>query len=80
MEVQVPAQGEGAQSRIVVLSDTHCMHDQVDVPPGDILIHCGDFTNKGKKEELMSFNEWLGTLPHPHKFLIIGNHEAIKHK
>ena len=34
------------------------------VPPGDILIHSGDFTNYGRKEEVEKFNQWLGTLPH----------------
>ena len=34
------------------------------VPPGDILIHAGDFTNYGRKEEVEKFNEWLGSLPH----------------
>eukprot|EP00026_Physarum_polycephalum_P021288 Phypoly_transcript_24444.p1 GENE.Phypoly_transcript_24444~~Phypoly_transcript_24444.p1 ORF type:complete len:154 (+),score=43.89 Phypoly_transcript_24444:56-463(+) len=32
--------------RIVVMSDTHNHVDDLTVPPGDILIHCGDFTNK----------------------------------
>ena len=34
------------------------------VPPGDILIHAGDFTNYGRKEEVEKFNAWLGSLPH----------------
>ena len=34
------------------------------VPDGDILIHSGDFTNYGRKEEVVKFNNWLGTLPH----------------
>ena len=28
--------------RLVCLSDTHNCHDDVDVPPGDVLIHAGD--------------------------------------
>ena len=34
------------------------------VPEGDILIHAGDFTNYGRREEAEKFNTWLGTLPH----------------
>ena len=34
------------------------------VPEGDILIHAGDFTNYGRREEVEKFNTWLGTLPH----------------
>ena len=33
--------------RIVLLSDTHGYHDEIDVPPGDLLIHAGDFTRLG---------------------------------
>ena len=34
---------------IVVISDTHNRHGLLEMPPlgGDILIHAGDFTNKG---------------------------------
>jgi predicted phosphodiesterase len=30
--------------RIVLISDTHGLHRQLEVPPGDLLIHAGDFT------------------------------------
>jgi len=30
--------------RLVLLSDTHQLHRQIDVPDGDMLIHSGDFT------------------------------------
>ena len=63
--------------RIVCMSDTHNQTDTLEhsVPDGDIFIHTGDFTNHGKKEEVEKFNDWLGTLPHPHKVVIAGNHE-----
>jgi hypothetical protein len=32
---------------IVSISDTHCLHDQISVPHGDILIHAGDALNSG---------------------------------
>ena len=67
--------GEGGTIRVVVVSDTHNLHDHVDVPNGDVLLHCGDMTNKGTAGELTAFNDWLGTLPHPHKFFVLGNHE-----
>ena len=35
-----------------VVSDTHNMHDRCEVPEGDVLIHCGDFTNKGTLKEM----------------------------
>eukprot|EP00455_Lapot_gusevi_P014836 TRINITY_DN17476_c0_g1_i1.p1 TRINITY_DN17476_c0_g1~~TRINITY_DN17476_c0_g1_i1.p1 ORF type:complete len:258 (-),score=34.00 TRINITY_DN17476_c0_g1_i1:42-815(-) len=61
--------------RFVVISDTHSMHDSLTMPPGDVLLHCGDFTKKGLLEEVTSFNAWLGTLPYPHKVVIAGNHD-----
>ena len=75
-EIQVAPVGSGPLLRVVVISDTHNHHRSVQVPPGDVLLHCGDFTNKGKVAELTAFNEWLGELPHAHKFLVVGNHEV----
>ena len=34
--------------RIVLISDTHGLHRQLDVPNGDMLIHAGDFTMNSK--------------------------------
>lgn len=63
--------------RIVALSDTHGLHEQLVVPDGDILVHAGDLTGHGTQEELEAFNRWLGTLPHPHKLVIAGNHDWV---
>ena len=62
--------------RVVCVSDTHGRHRDVSVPDGDILVHAGDFTHFGKKCDALDFNEWLGTLPHPVKVVVNGNHEA----
>lgn len=61
--------------RIVCLSDTHGLHDQVDVPDGDILLHAGDLTGRGRLEELAAAADWVRSLPHAHKVLIAGNHD-----
>uniref|UniRef100_A0A914YRM1 Calcineurin-like phosphoesterase domain-containing protein n=1 Tax=Panagrolaimus superbus TaxID=310955 RepID=A0A914YRM1_9BILA len=63
--------------RFVCISDTHeKMADLLPrIPPGDVLIHCGDFTDYGEKEQILKFNEELGTLPHKYKIVIAGNHE-----
>ncbi len=60
---------------IVAISDTHSKHRALDVPPGEILVHAGDLTNMGSLEDVAEFNEWLGSLPHPHKIVIAGNHD-----
>lgn len=61
--------------RLVALSDTHGYHDQIEVPDGDILIHTGDLTNRGRLEEVIDFNRFLEGLPHRHKVVIAGNHD-----
>ena len=40
------------------------------------MIHGGDFTHFGKKKDVLSFNEWLGTLDFEHKIIVFGNHES----
>ncbi len=61
--------------RIVVVSDTHNMHDRIEIPDGDVLVHGGDCLGHGTLEELDAFDRFLGKLPHPHKILIAGNHD-----
>jgi Icc-related predicted phosphoesterase len=62
--------------RLVLLSDTHQLHREVDVPDGDILIHAGDFTLFSESTEAVAdFNDWLGELPHRFKVIVPGNHE-----
>lgn len=63
--------------KIVCISDTHNKHREIEVPEGDILIHAGDFSGRGKADELRVFNHWLGELPHRHKIIIAGNHDFL---
>lgn len=60
--------------RLIIISDTH-NHTAFEVPNGDLLLHCGDFTMDGSVEEIAAFDRWLGSLPHPQKVVIAGNHE-----
>ena len=55
--------------------DTHGQHQSVTVPPGDVLIHAGDFTMCGAEFEIEEFAQWFQALPHPYKVLVAGNHE-----
>jgi predicted phosphohydrolase len=63
--------------RFVCVSDTHCCLGKVlnKIPPGDVLLHAGDFSNRGRVIEVETFNEDLGKLPHTFKVVIAGNHE-----
>jgi predicted phosphodiesterase len=47
----------------------------MDVPQGDILIHCGDFTSIGRSHEIEAFIHWFGKQPHKYKIMIAGNHD-----
>lgn len=62
-------------TRLVVMSDTHGSHLGVQVPDGDILIHCGDFCSHGQYIDALKFVNWFGTHPHKHKIFIAGNHD-----
>ncbi|KRW98648.1 hypothetical protein PPERSA_00236 [Pseudocohnilembus persalinus] len=66
------------QLKFVVISDTHCQHEFIDLPQGDVLIHCGDFSYTGEKEELQNFHEWLLKQKNKFKYVIIiaGNHDC----
>lgn len=59
--------------RVVAISDTHCLHPEV--PDGDLLIHAGDFTLSGDQKETEAAIRWFGSLPHPIKIAIAGNHD-----
>lgn len=61
--------------RLVILSDTHGLHEQVDVPDGDVLVHAGDLSNRGTLDGIRRFDAWISGLPHRHKLVIAGNHD-----
>jgi Icc-related predicted phosphoesterase len=61
---------------LVAISDTHGFHrDLENIPDGDILIHCGDISNVGERDQVEDFIDWLKELPHKHKIFIAGNHD-----
>ncbi len=62
--------------RVLAISDTHGMHWRSEaLPDADLLIHAGDFSMIGVKEEALDFIEWFTNLPHKHKVFICGNHD-----
>lgn len=67
-------------ARLVLLSDTHGLHEGLELPAGDVLIHAGDLTRHGTLAEVEAFGRWLAFQPHPHKVVVPGNHdEAFLH-
>lgn len=62
--------------RFVCISDTHTKHRDIDLPDGDVLLHSGDFTFNGRRNEVEDFADWLKSLTKfRYKVLIAGNHD-----
>lgn len=63
--------------KLVLISDTHTMHEDLVLPQGDILIHSGDFTGRGKPYEVEEFFGWLErqSKNFKHVIFIAGNHD-----
>ncbi len=61
--------------RFVCISDTHNQTDHLTLPPGDVLIHAGDFSMVGSPDEVRHFDDFLARQPHPVKVVIAGNHD-----
>lgn len=61
--------------QICALSDTHNKHNKLNLKPGDLLIHAGDFSGMGYPWEQERFIEWYRKQPYTAKVLIAGNHE-----
>jgi|ERR1035437_822630 calcineurin-like phosphoesterase family protein len=60
---------------LVHISDTHNKHEGVIIPECEFLVHSGDFTNLGKKDEVEKFLTWFSQQNGNHKILISGNHD-----
>lgn len=60
----------------VCISDTHSKTSQLVLPPGDVLLHTGDFTYKGHPEEVEAFNSFVAKQNFQFKIVIAGNHDT----
>lgn len=63
--------------RIIVISDTHNLHESIVLPPGDLLVHAGDFSLGGAPREVEEFFAWLDKQPHRYKIVVAGNHDLL---
>ena len=70
-------------ARLVFISDTHRTEAWLNLPPGDVLVHCGDALLEDRDEGQRSvdafadFARWFQRQPHRHKLLVAGNHDAV---
>lgn len=67
----------GGMLTITLISDTHGKHSQIDVGQGDLIIHSGDATSKGRESEVQAFLKWYGNLDFETKIFVPGNHELL---
>ena len=61
--------------KLIFTSDTHCKHNEIKIPSGDVFIFCGDMSYRGELSEIESFALFLQDLPHKYKIVIAGNHD-----
>lgn len=61
--------------KVIAISDTHGYHHQLSLPSGDVLIHAGDVSSQGSKQEVQDFLQWFSDLNYEHKIFIAGNHD-----
>lgn len=61
--------------RLVCFSDTHGKHREVVLPPGDILLHGGDFSKSGEVGSIQDMNSYFKESGFSEIILIAGNHD-----
>lgn len=66
--------------KIIAISDTHRQHDDLTgrLPDGDLLIHAGDLTGVGRREEVENVLKWLWLQANRYTHgvvFICGNHD-----
>lgn len=62
--------------KIVAISDTHSQHQKIKIPKCDILLHSGDESFRGTKEELKTFASWLNEQEAGYILWTPGNHSV----
>lgn len=63
--------------RVVSISDTHTLHERIEYPEGDILLHSGDILNSGYFNELNDLLPWAKEMAEKYPAVIFtpGNHD-----
>jgi len=61
--------------KLVAISDTHGLHQQLTLPKGDMLLHSGDVSNIGTLNGVVDFLNWFSKQDFTYKIFIAGNHD-----
>lgn len=70
-----------ANMKFVFISDTHNRHSRLELPAGDVIVHCGDHGSKGSLTEANTFLQWFaGLTQYKHRIMIAGNHDIAWEK
>ena len=75
--LQAPVAVGNLVMRVVCVSDTHGMHARLDVPACDLLVHAGDFSRRGRREEFSAILAWMAAQPARARVLVAGNHDRF---
>lgn len=63
---------------ICCVSDTHCLHENIEIPQCDILIHAGDACGSGTIREFTKFASWFNRQTQAkHRVYVPGNHDRV---
>lgn len=61
-----------------MISDTHSMHGFLkNLPDADMIVHSGDVSKRGTKQQVQDFVYWYSKLPYKYKVFIAGNHDFL---
>lgn len=67
--------------KFCVISDTHSLQKYIApriLDPADCIIHAGDVSNRGRKNEVLDFMAWFSSLTqYKYKIFIAGNHDFL---
>ena len=65
--------------RLVIISDTHALHEQLGPLSGDVLIHCGDFCDGFHidDDDVSKIDQWFGGLNFDCILCVGGNHDFV---
>ena len=65
--------------RLVIISDTHGLHEQLAPMHGDVLIHCGDMGDYWQQDHrsLKWLDDWFGEQDFKRIFCTGGNHDGL---
>lgn len=61
--------------KLICISDTHGRHEEVELSSADMIIHAGDMSEMGTREQIVDFINWFSSLDYQYKVLVAGNHD-----